>query len=135
MNPIAALGSSPGSLVNIPAGASEPDRIKAAAQELEGVFLGLLMKTMRSTVAQGGLFKATADTESYRDLFDQEVGRSLAKAGGIGLAQLILRDQALRQTSGAGTSGAGEAQGTGTGESTQKRSSFADSIPIQPATK
>jgi hypothetical protein len=59
----------------------------------------------------------------------------LAKAGGIGLAQLILRDQALRQSSGVGTNGAAEAQGTGTGESTQKRSSFADSIPIQPATK
>ncbi len=101
MDPIAALGTATGSAIKVPAGAGEPERLKAAAQELEGVFIGLLMKAMRPTVTQGGLFKPSADAESYRDLFDQEVGRSLAKAGGIGLAGLILRDQALRQSSAA----------------------------------
>ena len=33
------------------------DRLRATARELEGVFLGLLMKAMRSTVGKGGLFK------------------------------------------------------------------------------
>lgn len=78
-------------------GRTTADRVRETAQEFEGVFLGLLMKAMRSSVGKGGLFGETADTQTYRELFDQEIGRSLARAGGIGLAQLVLRDQALRE--------------------------------------
>ena len=72
-------------------------RIRETAQEFEGVFIGMLLKAMRASVGSGGLFKNGMDTQTYRDMFDQEVGRQIAKGGGIGLAQLILRDQALRQ--------------------------------------
>jgi flagellar protein FlgJ len=76
------------------------DRLRETAQELEGVFLGLLMKAMRSTVGNGGLFKEGTASQTYRDMFDQEVVKNLARAGGIGLAQMILRDQLLRQAAG-----------------------------------
>jgi Rod binding domain-containing protein len=82
---------------------AEADRLRDTARELEGVFLGLLMKAMRSTVGSGGLFKEGTDTQTYRDMFDQEIGRSMARAGGIGLAQMVLRDQALRQAAEAGS--------------------------------
>ena len=75
----------------------EAGRIRETAQEFEGVFIGMLLKAMRASVGSGGLFKNGMDTQAYRDMFDQEVGRQIAKGGGIGLAQLILRDQALRQ--------------------------------------
>jgi peptidoglycan hydrolase FlgJ len=81
---------------------SEADRLKETARELEGVFLGLLMKAMRSTVGNGGLFKEGTDTQTYRDMFDQEIGRSMARAGGIGLAHMVLRDHALREAADAG---------------------------------
>jgi Rod binding domain-containing protein len=100
MNPISPSGI-PASLPSqVPAAkaGSEADRLQETARELEGVFLGLLMKAMRSSVGNGGLFKEGMDSQTYRDMFDQEVGRSMARAGGIGLAQLILRDQLLRQT-------------------------------------
>jgi len=84
-----------------PSGTSA-DKVRETARELEGVFLGLLLKTMRTTVGNGGLFKEGTDSQTYRDMFDQEIGRSLSRAGGIGLAQLILRDQSLREAS-AGT--------------------------------
>ncbi len=130
MDPISAIGLSSGPLN--PAGASDSARMKAAAEELEGVFIGLLMKAMRSTVSQGGLFKDGADSQAYRDLFDQEIGRTLAKSGGIGLAAMILRDQALRQ---AESDGIDQVNGTtepvSEAQSTQKRSSFPDGVPIQ----
>ena len=75
----------------------EAGRIRETAQEFEGVFIGMLLKAMRASVGNGGLFKNGMDTQTYRDMFDQEIGRQIAKGGGIGLAQLILRDQALRQ--------------------------------------
>jgi peptidoglycan hydrolase FlgJ len=105
VDPILSLGIQPASLTKsqvAPPGA-EADRLRDTARELEGVFLGLLMKAMRSTVGSGGLFKEGTDTQTYRDMFDQEIGRSMARAGGIGLAQMVLRDQALRQAAEAGS--------------------------------
>lgn len=104
MDPILPLGIRVNTATAFPATSanSEADRLPETARELEGVFLGLLMKAMRSTVGNGGLFKEGTDTQTYRDMFDQEIGRSMARAGGIGLAQMVLRDQALRQSAGAG---------------------------------
>jgi peptidoglycan hydrolase FlgJ len=73
------------------------ERLQETTRELEGVFLGLLMKAMRSTVGNGGLFKNGPDSQTYREMFDQEVARSMARAGGIGLGQMVLRDQLRRQ--------------------------------------
>ena len=74
-------------------------QLRQAAEDLEGLFLGLLLKSMRGTVAEGGLFKEGTDSKMYKDMFDQEVGRSLARRGGIGLADMIVRDQVLREAS------------------------------------
>mgnify|MGYP001049219860 CR=1 FL=1 len=70
---------------------------KMAEFTFRAVFLGVLMKAMRSTVGNGGLFKNGADSQTYRDMFDQEIARSMARAGGIGLGQMVLRDQLRRQ--------------------------------------
>ena len=79
-----------------------PQQLRQAAEELEGLFLGLLLKSMRGTVSDGGLFKEGTDSKMYKDMFDQEVGRSLARRGGIGLADMIVRDQVLREASATG---------------------------------
>jgi flagellar protein FlgJ len=86
----------PHSAIRNPQSPGEAERLRRTAQEFEGVFLGLLLKAMRGSVGSGGLFKEGTDAQVYREMFDQEIGRSLARAGGIGLAQIILRDQALR---------------------------------------
>lgn len=87
------------------AGTAESGRLGEAAREFEGVFLGLLMKAMRGNSSGSGLFKEGSDTQMYREMFDQEIGRTLAKAGGIGLAQMVLRDQARRQAAEGATAG------------------------------
>lgn len=69
----------------------EAERLRQTAQEVEGVFLGVLMKAMRSTVGNGGLFQKGPDAQMYREFFDEEVGRVLARGGGVGLAQMVLR--------------------------------------------
>ena len=96
MEPIARVGAAGG---DTPAAgrSGAATRVRETAEEFEGVFLGLLMKAMRPSGGKGGLFAESADTQAYREFFDQEIGRSLARAGGIGLAQLVLRDQALRE--------------------------------------
>jgi Rod binding domain-containing protein len=57
----------------------------------------MLLKAMRSTVGKGGLFREGGDTQMFREMFDEEVGRAIARSGGgIGLAQMILRDEERR---------------------------------------
>ena len=99
MDPILMTGTLGSPIANsqVATGTNEAARLGDAAKEFEGVFLGLLLKAMRGSVASGGLFKEGSDTQMYQAMFDQELGRSLAQAGGIGLAQMILRDQARRQ--------------------------------------
>ena len=101
MDPIPPVSSPPGPRSAIrDARSEEAERLRNTAQEFEGMFLGMLMKAMRSTVGKGGLFKEGSDTQMYREMFDEEVGRAMAKAGGIGLAQMILREELRREAPG-----------------------------------
>jgi len=88
---VSAAGVSTQGLTRAAGADREAERLRKTAQEVEGVFLGILMKSMRSTVGNGGLFQKGADAQMYREMFDEEVGRVLARGGGIGLAQTILR--------------------------------------------
>ncbi len=72
---------------------AESRKLEKAAQDFEGIFLGILLKSMRGTVESGGLFKEGTDSQIYRDMFDQEIARGLAKGGGIGLAKIIVQSQ------------------------------------------
>jgi len=71
-------------------------RLEHAAQEFEAVFLGMLFKSMRAT-SGGGLLEGEQDSQTYREMFDQELARRVAGAGGVGLARMILADQARRE--------------------------------------
>lgn len=66
---------------------AEPQNLGAAAQEFEGYFIGYLMKAMRETIPTGLL--ANEAGHFFTNLYDQEIGRLAAQAGGLGLAHLI----------------------------------------------
>ncbi len=98
MEPIGPLDTGiPQSALRNPQSTDEAARFRQTAQEFEGIFLGLLLKAMRPPGGSEGFLAESTDAQAYREMFDQEVGRSLARAGGIGLAQMILRDQERRE--------------------------------------
>jgi Rod binding domain-containing protein len=73
------------------AGALDPARereIRAAARQLEGVFMQQLMSVMRSTAGENAMFSGTGGS-TWGALFDQHVGDAMADAGGVGLADVI----------------------------------------------
>ncbi len=57
-------------------------------QKLEGVFLSLLLKEMRSAGLEDGLFPGDA-SDTFGSMFDSFLGDELAEAGGIGLQRLF----------------------------------------------
>jgi len=68
---------------------NSPEAIKAAARQFEAVFMNMLLKSMRETTSQDGLFDSE-QTRMYTSMLDQQLSQSLASRG-IGLADVMVR--------------------------------------------
>lgn len=62
--------------------------LKQAAQQFEGVFLQMVMKSMRDATPQDGIFDSD-QTRMFQEMFDQQLVQSLASRGATGLAGII----------------------------------------------
>lgn len=74
--------------------AEEKRRAEAlqAAQDFESLFVTHLLKTMRSTVPKGGLLGQTFASNTYQEMFDEELSRQLAHGKGLGLSEMLYRE-------------------------------------------
>lgn len=75
------------------AGASDKQdaKLKAACADLEAVFLNLLLTQMRRTVPKDKLMGGGHQEEIMQSMLDGETTKNMAKAGGIGLADMMYR--------------------------------------------
>ncbi|HEY7457855.1 MAG TPA: rod-binding protein [Xanthobacteraceae bacterium] len=90
--PLAAALSVAGSVVSALGSASEllsPNRIKAVSQEFESVFLSNMMEEMFAGVEEDGPFDSGPGGSAWRSIRTEEFARSIAAAGGIGLAEHV----------------------------------------------
>jgi peptidoglycan hydrolase FlgJ len=60
------------------------------AKQFESIFLNMMLKTARSTIVEGGIFKSP-QLKTYQQMFDQQASVDLSSKGGIGLAEVIVR--------------------------------------------
>jgi len=81
-------------------GLSEKQRqqAKKVAQDFEGLFIGMMVKSMHDTVGKDKLTGGGHGEEVYRSLLDQEYVAQSVKRGGFGLAKIIEKD-IIRQES------------------------------------
>ena len=100
-------------------GLTPPARELAGSDEnvgakLEGMFVSVLIKTMRQTIDGEGLFPGDS-SDVLGGLFDQTMADHIAGNGGLGLAQFlgpaIQRDQSQRSSAGLPVDAAGTASG------------------------
>ncbi len=66
-------------------------RLKEVCQDFESVFINLMLQSMRATVPKSDLFGRSRGREIFESLLDQETSKNMAKAGGIGLADLVYK--------------------------------------------
>ena len=59
-----------------------------AAEEFEGVFVSLLLKTMRTTLGENGFF-GSEGSDTYGGLFDLYMGKHLAASDALGIGQMM----------------------------------------------
>ena len=64
-------------------------KMKRAAEDFESLFIHKLIKSMRSTVPEND--KGKFGMETMREITDEQLATFLARQGGIGLADVLLR--------------------------------------------
>lgn len=64
--------------------------LKETAQQFETLFLDMMLKSMRSAAPGNSLFDSS-ETKIFTGLLDHEFARKFASQGGIGLADLMIR--------------------------------------------
>jgi Rod binding domain-containing protein len=83
--------AAPAPIAGVPASPAVPKELREAAEEFEAVFLAQLLQTMtRGLAGDGPLGDGAADP--FRNLLNQEVARSISRAGGIGVADAVLQE-------------------------------------------
>lgn len=76
-------------------GAASRRRIEAAAraaQGFEAVYLSFMLQNMFTGISTKGPFSGGPGEKIFRSQLHQEMGRLLAKSGGIGLADKVFRE-------------------------------------------
>ena len=72
------------------AGKQSPGALRAAAQQMEGIFVQMMMKSMRDASFKNDLLSSQS-SEMFTAMHDQQVAQNIAGSGQLGFADLIVR--------------------------------------------
>lgn len=72
------------------------ESVTTVAKQFESLFIQMMLKTMRDSVPEGGLF-GSDNTRMYQDMFDKQLSLNIASGKGIGLAAVIARQLGQQQ--------------------------------------
>lgn len=95
-----------GSLNGLRARANGDDKqgaLKEAAKQFEAIFLNMMLKQMRDASFGDPLFDSSA-SDTYRNMFDQQLALNLSESGSLGIAQMIERQLGVKSSKGAANS-------------------------------
>ena len=67
-----------------------PQALKAVAKQMEGLFVQMMLKSMRQASFKDGLFN-TQQSEMFTSLYDQQISQNIADKGRMGFADLMVK--------------------------------------------
>ncbi|MCP4744594.1 MAG: flagellar biosynthesis protein FlgJ [Desulfobacteraceae bacterium] len=70
---------------------AQPKSLQKTCNDFESLFINYMMKQMRQTVPQNGVFSGNSAEKLYTTMLDSEMSKNIAHRGGIGLASMLLR--------------------------------------------
>ncbi|MGF1641369.1 MAG: rod-binding protein [Rhodospirillales bacterium] len=76
---------------------ADPARVRRVAEEFEAFFLAQMLKPMFSGVEAEAPFGGGFGEEMWRSLQIEQYGKALVRAGGIGLADTVMREMLRAQ--------------------------------------
>lgn len=76
---------------------AERKKLKKISQDFEALFTGMMLKSMRATVAEDKLTGGGRAEETYRSLLDQEYAAAASKRGGPGSLATMVEKELLKR--------------------------------------
>ncbi len=70
--------------------ADSTEGIKAAARQFESYFLQMMLRSMRETVSDDGLFDSQ-ETKTFSEMFDQQTAQNISQSRGFGIADMLVK--------------------------------------------
>ena len=70
-------------------GEQSDEELKNASEQFEALLLNFMIKEMRSTVPESGLFERSMAEEIFTGMLDEQMAGKMAKNGDVGLSRLI----------------------------------------------
>lgn len=78
-------------------GEKDEEKLKKACRDIEALFIHQMLKQMKATVPQGGLFPESMATKIYRDMLDTEYSKIISESpDNLGIAEMLYKE--LRRT-------------------------------------
>ena len=97
--------------------ASPDAALNKVATQFEALFIQMMLKSMRDTMSQDGMFDNDA-TRTYMGMLDQQLATSMSGKSGFGLSEIIARQLRGTGPAGAVDAAAGAAATPATGQDT-----------------
>ena len=79
--------------------ANPNEAIEDVAQQFEGLFIQMMLKSMRDAIEDGGLF-SSHQLDTYQQMADQQTALDMSSKGGIGLAEALVAQLSRYQSTG-----------------------------------
>lgn len=79
-----------------PRGPQSPDQVRATAEEFEAVFLAQMVEQMMGDTTESS-FGGGPGEAAFSSMLNEEYAKVIAKAGGIGLADSLVREMLAMQ--------------------------------------
>ena len=76
--------------------AADDKKLRKVCRDMESMFMNMLLTSMRETVPEGGLIEKPSGEKIMQSMLDQELSNNMAKAGGIGIADMLHRQLAAK---------------------------------------
>ena len=92
VSPVDQLANAQLGVLRTPHSVSSPQEARAAAENFESFFLATILDSMFSGIETDGLLGGGHAEAVFRSLLNQEYGKTIASAGGIGVADQVERE-------------------------------------------
>ena len=76
--------------------AADDKKLRTVCRDMETMFLNMLLTSMRTTVPEGGLLEKSNGEKIMQSMYDQQLSSTMSKAGGIGIADMLYRQLAVK---------------------------------------
>lgn len=79
------------------AGQDPAANIRPVARQVEGMFVQMMLKSMREALPKDGVFSSDS-TRLYTSMYDQQIAQQMTAGKGLGLAEMMVKQMTQGQT-------------------------------------